>query len=139
MPRVICDLKNASDEINGIKFFPLDDGRRISDEIDDATANRFASIPGYSLDEEDSPPATPAKPVEPPKLTKAQAKAAEKAAEKAAQEELAAKEAAEKAAADAAKKAEADKAAANEGKAAVKDDDKTVGGEPVNETKDEVF
>lgn len=73
MPRVICDLPNASDEINGIKFHPLDDGGRISDEIDSETAAYFVSIPGYALDDGSAAP----EPVKaPPAPTKRQAKAA---------------------------------------------------------------
>lgn len=58
MPRVICDLPNASDLINGVKFELLEDGRRISEEIDEDTAENFASIPGYAFaDEEPEQPA----------------------------------------------------------------------------------
>lgn len=92
MPRVICELPNASDEIGGVKFYPLDQGGMISDEIGEEAAARFASIPGYSLDEEAREPEQSKQPETPaaPKLTKAQLKALEK------------KEAAEKAAEDAA-------------------------------------
>ncbi len=79
MPRVICALPNASDEISGVKFTPLEDGRLISEEISDEAVNAFASITGYTLDDgEDIPPA----PVNPPAptLTKAQQKAADKKA-----------------------------------------------------------
>lgn len=75
MPRVICDLPNASDEINGIKFHPLDDGGRISDEIDSETAALFASIPGYVLDDGSSAPVEPVKPAA-PKTRQAKAVAA---------------------------------------------------------------
>lgn len=75
MPRVICDLPNASDEINGIKFHPLDDGGRISDEIDAETAALFASIPGYVLDDGSSAPVEPVKPAA-PKTRQAKAVAA---------------------------------------------------------------
>jgi hypothetical protein len=60
MPRVICDLPNASDEISGVKFHPLEDGGLISDEIDQETADYFASIAGYSLDDDSAPSAAPA-------------------------------------------------------------------------------
>lgn len=94
MARVICGLPNASDLISGVKFSKLDDGRKISEEIDDATATRFASIPGYELDADDFVDEQQDEPAA-PKLTKAQqnklereAKAAEKAeAEKLADEE----------------------------------------------------
>lgn len=52
MPRVICDLPNASLEISGVKFFPLEEGGVISDEISDEQTAAFLEIPGYVLDEE---------------------------------------------------------------------------------------
>lgn len=52
MPRVICDLPNASAEISGVKFHKLDDGGLISDEISQEQAELFASIPGYTIDED---------------------------------------------------------------------------------------
>ncbi len=113
MPRVICDLPNASDEISGVKFHKLDDGRRISDEIDEEQANLFASIPGYELDEEEqeeeTPPPPPPAP-EAPKLTRAQ----QKAADKKAAEEAATKKAAEEEAARVAAEEEAARIAAEE-------------------------
>lgn len=123
MPRVICALPNASDEINGIKFHKLDDGRLISDDVADDVAEHFVSIPGYELDAEESD-IPPAKPVEQPAptLTKAQQRALDKkaadekkAADKAAEEKAAAdKEAEEKAKAEAlaTEKTAADAAAA---------------------------
>lgn len=71
MARVICGLPNASDLISGVKFSKLDDGRKISEEIDDATATRFASIPGYELDADDFVDEQQDEPAA-PKLTKAQ-------------------------------------------------------------------
>lgn len=56
MPRVICDLPNASLEISGIKFSPLEDGGLISEEISEEQAARLASIPGYSVDEGEREP-----------------------------------------------------------------------------------
>ena len=112
MARVICDLPNASDEIGGVKFHLLNDGRRISDEISDSDADYFVSIPGYELDEvERAPePVAPAAPA--PKLTKKQQEAA---AAKVAKEAEDAKAAADKAAADqAAADAEAAKKDAGE-------------------------
>jgi len=91
MARVICGLPNASDLISGVKFSKLDDGRKISEEIDDATATRFASIPGYELDADDFVDEQQDEPVA-PKLTKAQQNKLEreaKAAEKAEAEKLA--------------------------------------------------
>lgn len=59
MARVICDLPNASDEIRGVKFHPLEEGGLISDEIDDELASVFASINGYSLADPGLEPAKP--------------------------------------------------------------------------------
>lgn len=65
MPRVICTLPNASASINGIAF-TLDRGQMVSEEVDEATAARFASIPGYQMVA--PPPANPipADPAAPP-------------------------------------------------------------------------
>lgn len=112
MPRVICGLPNASDEISGVKFHLLEDGRRISDELSEEQASDFTSIEGYELDDDEvvrkPDPVAP----EAPKLTRAQQKAAEKAAATAAADQAAAdqKAADDKAAAD---QAAADEAAAN--------------------------
>ncbi len=106
--QVICDLPNASLEISGVKFTPLDDGGVLSEPISDEQAEAFISIPGYSLYHaagSDEPPAPPAGHPEKP-LTKAQL-----AAKKKAEEEAAAKRAEEEAAAEAAKKAEEEAAA----------------------------
>lgn len=51
MKRVICSRPNASTLISGVPFTTTSDGRHISAEIDDATADMFLSIPGYILDE----------------------------------------------------------------------------------------
>ena len=48
MPKVLCTLPNASDNINGIKFSPTEGGM-LSDEIDQETADNFASIDGYEI------------------------------------------------------------------------------------------
>lgn len=81
MPRVICDLPNASAEISGVKFHPLEDGGLISDEISQEEAELFASIPGYAIDEDGAePPKVEVKPA--PTARKASGKkAAEKPAE----------------------------------------------------------
>ena len=71
MPRVICDLPNASDEISGVKFFPLEDGGLISDEISDEQAELFASIPGYTIDGEGAEPVKKAEPKPAPTTRKA--------------------------------------------------------------------
>ena len=52
MKRVICGRPNASTLISGVRFSPMGDGRYISDEIDDATADMFLDVSGYSLAEE---------------------------------------------------------------------------------------
>ncbi len=49
MPKVICKLENAADEINGVKFSPLEDGGMLSEEVSDEAAELFASIPGYEI------------------------------------------------------------------------------------------
>lgn len=79
MPRVICDLPNAADEISGVKFYPLEDGGRISDEISAELATRFASIPGYGLNygAADLPKPVEVKPA--PKVRASRAKSAEAA------------------------------------------------------------
>lgn len=56
MPRVICDLPNASDEISGVKFHPLEEGGKISDEISVEQAEVFSSIPGYTIDADEREP-----------------------------------------------------------------------------------
>lgn len=67
MPRVICTLENAGDEISGVKFHPLEDGGKVSDEIDADTAALFLSIQGYEpFDGEVEEP----KPVAPPPTTR---------------------------------------------------------------------
>ena len=48
--QVICTLENASDNISGVKFTPLEDGTGlISELIPDGQAEVFLSIPGYAL------------------------------------------------------------------------------------------
>lgn len=46
MPRVICTLPNASDNINGFKFESCDAGV-LSEDLPDEAAELFLSIPGY--------------------------------------------------------------------------------------------
>lgn len=48
MKTLICTLKNASEEINGIKFSRQDDGSVVA-EVADEVAEAFAQIPGYSV------------------------------------------------------------------------------------------
>lgn len=71
MPKVICKLENAADEISGVKFTALEEGGRVSEEVSAEVAELFASIPGYEL-VNDAPKAA----------AKASKKAQEKAAEK---------------------------------------------------------
>lgn len=70
MPKVLCTLPNASEEISDVKFVTRAAGM-LSEDISDEQAARFASIPGYEI-----VGATP------PKDTSAEdeAKAAERAA-----------------------------------------------------------
>ncbi len=68
MPKkVICNLPNASEEINGIKFVHTEEGVISADVLEDAVAKQFDGIPGYTLVE-----------AEPAKVAKV-AKAAKKA------------------------------------------------------------
>lgn len=46
MPKVLCTLPNASEEISGVKFVTHADGM-VSEEISDEVAENFLSIPGY--------------------------------------------------------------------------------------------
>ena len=48
MPKVLCTLPNASEEISGVKFVSHANGM-LSEELDDAQAAAFAAIPGYEL------------------------------------------------------------------------------------------
>ena len=52
MPRVVCKSPNASNEISGVKFELTESGDLVSEEINQETAELFASIPGYSFFEE---------------------------------------------------------------------------------------
>lgn len=98
MPKIICTLPNASEEISGVKFISHKDGM-ISEEISKEKADAFLEIKGYNLAEE-KPAMTKAEKDALKKAEKEAAEAAEKAAAEAAE-----KEAAEKAAAEAAAKA----------------------------------
>ena len=71
MPRVICDLPNASDEISGVKFHPLEEGGLISDEISQEQAEYFAGIAGYAIDEDEREPKQPEAVVPAPTTRKA--------------------------------------------------------------------
>lgn len=70
MPRVICTLENASEEISGWRF-TADRGQMVSEDLPDDVAARFASIPGYRLvapppPADTAPPPTPPTPPTPP-------------------------------------------------------------------------
>lgn len=116
MPKIICQLENASSEINGIKFVPHGDSKHLISEADvgEPHLSIFLSIPGYVAegdeqeiddDGDEEPKKSPE--AAPKPETAAQRKARLKAEQEAA--EAAAKAAAEK---EAAEKAEADRLAA---------------------------
>lgn len=48
MPKILCTLPNASEEIGGIKFTAHEKGM-LSEDVSDEQAQRLASIPGYEL------------------------------------------------------------------------------------------
>ena len=48
MPKVLCSLPNASQEINGVKFTQHAHGM-LSEDVSDEFAASFASIPGYTV------------------------------------------------------------------------------------------
>jgi len=48
MPKVLCTLPNASDEIGGIKFVTHAKGM-LSEDLSDEQAARLASIQGYEI------------------------------------------------------------------------------------------
>lgn len=96
MFRVFCELPNASELISGVKFERLEDGRLVSEEIEEEIALAFATIRGYRVAGDDELPE--------PELTPAQKKAVLKATEAAT--------AAQKLIDDAAKQKEIDDAAA---------------------------
>ena len=48
MPKVLCTLPNASDEISGVKFVSHAKGM-LSEDISDDVAAAFLEVPGYEL------------------------------------------------------------------------------------------
>ena len=48
MPKILCTLPNASEEISGVKFVVHANGM-VSEEVSDEVAADFASIPGYEI------------------------------------------------------------------------------------------
>lgn len=81
MPKVLCTLENASEEISGVKFAAHERGM-ISEEISEEAAARFASIDGYELVEESEskPPAPAPAPAPAPKPAAAAKTSTKKAA-----------------------------------------------------------
>lgn len=76
MPKVVCTLENAADEISGIKFTALPDGAgKVSDEISEDAAASLLSIKGYEPFEAPAAPVPPA-PTEKPATAPAKAPAA---------------------------------------------------------------
>jgi hypothetical protein len=104
MFRVFCELPNASELISGVKFERLEDGRLVSEEIEEEIALAFATIRGYRVAGDDELPE--------PELTPAQKKAVLKATEAATAAQKLIDDAAQKAIDDAAQKVIDDAAAA---------------------------
>lgn len=48
MPKVLCTLPNASEQISGVKFSAHEAGM-LSEEVSDEVAAGFAAIPGYEV------------------------------------------------------------------------------------------
>lgn len=48
MPKILCQLPNASESINGVRFVQVPKGM-LSEEVSDETAAYFAAIAGYTL------------------------------------------------------------------------------------------
>lgn len=48
MPKILCTLPNASEEISGVKFVAHAKGM-VSEDVSDEVAADFASIPGYEI------------------------------------------------------------------------------------------
>ena len=62
MPKVICKLENASREISGVKFTPVEGGM-LSEDVSDEMAELFVSINGYEPHVESQEVAAPPAPV----------------------------------------------------------------------------
>lgn len=123
MPKVLCTLENASEEISGVKFEQTEDGM-LSEDVSTETAAYFCQINGYALKDDGAAAARAAADAEAAAKAEADAKAkadadakaaADAAADQAARDAVAAE--ADKAAADAATK-EADDLAALTARAA---------------------
>lgn len=48
MPKLLCTLPNASEEIGGVKFVAAKGGM-LSEDVSEEVATRFAGIPGYEI------------------------------------------------------------------------------------------
>lgn len=56
MPKIKCDLPNATSPINGLEFEPHEKGGLVSvEEMSDERAAYFTSIPGYSIADDSEP------------------------------------------------------------------------------------
>jgi len=116
MPKVLCELENASGLINGIEFVPHEDGMRSisKEEVGEPHLSIFLSIPGYCVEGgEKNEPEPPAATTEKPE-TAAQRKARLKAEQEAADKAKAEQEAASKAESDRLAEEEAQRKAAEE-------------------------
>lgn len=79
MPKVLCTLPNASDEISGVKFVTHAHGM-LSEDISDDVAEQFAAIPGYEIVGGSTPaPAQVLSPAPVPETAQAPAPAADQA------------------------------------------------------------
>lgn len=58
MPRVLCTIPNAAEEISGVRFTATDSGM-LSEPLDEAMAQRLSSISGYQLVPERPPEPVP--------------------------------------------------------------------------------
>lgn len=83
MPKVICTLPNASDEISGVKFskHPDREGAMVSENISEDQAAHFLSIAGYEPVGEKKPTATAKSDAEREAEAERERQAAEAAAE----------------------------------------------------------
>lgn len=72
MPKIVCTLEHASNEINGVKFDMVEGVGRVADVKDPAMAEIFLSIDGYALlEEKQAEPVAAAKPAPKPAAVKA--------------------------------------------------------------------
>lgn len=76
MPKVLCTLENASQEISGVKFEQTEDGM-LSEDVSDETAAYFCQINGYALKDDGAAAARDAAAAEADDLAALTARAAE--------------------------------------------------------------